>query len=333
VHFITRVTLPISFTFYGLGYPLSRKKGALRAKNRPLHEPIFPLAPLSTTWFSNMFFRNVFFGLKDFGHRQDNPFTISTMEIVLLGSGTATPLPYRASPALALFSKPSRFILVDIGPGTIRQLSLAGLSHQNIGHLFLSHFHPDHTAGIIDLLFITRSPSVFPHRRPFSIIGAQGLEDFIRALQAAYGDSLELDESLLTLQELGQDQGTRINSPNFKVISAPMSHTSTSLAYRFEDGDGRAVVYSGDTGYCRSIVDLAREADLLILECSFPDDRAVEGHLTPSLAGRIAAEAGVQRVLLTHFYPECLATDIVSQCRRQYGGEITLGSDLVRLRI
>lgn len=255
------------------------------------------------------------------------------MEIVLLGSGTAAPLPYRASPALALFSKPSRFILVDIGPGAIRQLSLAGLSHQDIGHLFLSHFHPDHTAGLIDLLFVTRSPSVLPDRRPFSVIGPQGLEGFIRALQAAYGDSLDLDESILTLQELGPDHGTRMDSPNFKVTSAPVSHTRASLAYRFEDEAGRAIVYSGDTGYCRSIVDLARGAELLILECSFPDDRPVEGHLTPSLAGRIAAEAGVHRVLLTHVYPECLATDIASQCRRQYGGEITLGSDLLRIRV
>jgi len=80
-------------------------------------------------------------------------------------------------------------------------------------------------------------------------------------------------------------------------------------------------------------VELAQGADLLILESSFPDEDPCEGHLTPSLAGRMAALAGVKRLVLIHFYPECLRTDVSAQCRKTYQGELILGEDLLLLRV
>jgi ribonuclease BN (tRNA processing enzyme) len=88
---------------------------------------------------------------------------------------------------------------------------------------------------------------------------------------------------------------------------------------------------SGDTDYCQSIVDLAREADLLVLECSFPEGRKVEGHLTPSLAGRIASESHCRRLLLTHLYPVCDSADVVGPCRDIFKGDIILAEDLMRV--
>jgi len=93
------------------------------------------------------------------------------------------------------------------------------------------------------------------------------------------------------------------------------------------------MVYSGDTGYCDEIIRLSEGADLLVLEASFPDGNGVEGHLTPSEAGRIATKAGIRRLVLTHFYPECMAMDIVSQCRGAYEGEIIQARDALRLTV
>jgi ribonuclease BN (tRNA processing enzyme) len=105
------------------------------------------------------------------------------------------------------------------------------------------------------------------------------------------------------------------------------------VAYRLEDPAGKSAVYSGDTGFCEEVVQLARGANLLILEASFPDGQEVEGHLTPSQAGRMASLATVERLVLTHFYPECLATDIAAQCRKTYGGPLTLATDFLRIRV
>ncbi len=117
------------------------------------------------------------------------------------------------------------------------------------------------------------------------------------------------------------------------MISNPVKHTPQSLAYRVELPWGKSFVYSGDTGFCSQIVDLAQGTDLLILDCSFPDGDEVEGHLTPFQAGRIASLAGVNKLLLIHFYPEVLATDMAKQCRTAYAGELILARDLLHLRL
>jgi ribonuclease BN (tRNA processing enzyme) len=137
----------------------------------------------------------------------------------------------------------------------------------------------------------------------------------------------------MSIEEL--DIGIKVEKDyhSFKITVMPTKHTPGSIAYRVGDTSGKSLVYSGDTGFCNELVDLAKGADLLILECSFPDGKEVEGHLTPSQAGLIASLARAKRLLLTHFYPECLATDIAAQCRKSYEGELILGNDLLHIRI
>ena len=71
----------------------------------------------------------------------------------------------------------------------------------------------------------------------------------------------------------------------------------------------------------------------MILESSFPDGQEMEGHLTPSQAGEIASMAGAKHLVLTHFYPEILDTDIERQCRKTYQGKLTLAKDLMEIRV
>ena len=116
-------------------------------------------------------------------------------------------------------------------------------------------------------------------------------------------------------------------------MSQPIRHTPNSLAYRIHDRSGGSFDYSGDTSYCDEIVDVASDCDLLILECSYPEGEDVEGHLTPSQAGRIATLAGSKKLLLIHFYPEVLGTDIAMDCRKTYKGELILGRDMLHISI
>jgi len=112
-----------------------------------------------------------------------------------------------------------------------------------------------------------------------------------------------------------------------------MAHMSESVGYRIEFNDGKSVVLSGDTDYCQNIIDLAFEVDLLVLECSFPDGKKVEGHLTSSLAGRIALESCCKKLLLTHLYPVCDQSDILKECQQVFKGETVLADDLMRVKI
>jgi len=254
------------------------------------------------------------------------------MEIIILGSGTTVPLAERGSPSIAVFID-KQFLLLDIGPGTVRQLATAGLTHEDIDYVAISHFHPDHTADLIHLIFATRHPPVLEKRKPFTMIGPKGFSRFLDGLKKPYGTWLDLPTGLMKIEELHTDTGDRRQFKGFTLLSAPLRHTAQSNGFRIEDSSGNSVVYSGDTGYCEEIVDLAKDADLLILESSFPDGQGVDGHLTPSQAGEIATRSGAKRLVLTHFYPECLGSDIKGQCRKTYQGELILATDLMRLQI
>ncbi|MDY6953524.1 MAG: MBL fold metallo-hydrolase, partial [Thermodesulfobacteriota bacterium] len=96
---------------------------------------------------------------------------------------------------------------------------------------------------------------------------------------------------------------------------------------------GCSVVYSGDTDLCENLVTLAKDADLLVCESALPDEMKVPGHLTPSLAGHIATRAGVKRLVLTHFYPECDTVDVFAQCRKTYQGDLVLAEDLMEIAL
>jgi ribonuclease BN (tRNA processing enzyme) len=254
------------------------------------------------------------------------------VELIVLGSGTGQPLVDRSSPSLALLLD-ERLLLFDMGPGTLRQLSHIGISHDKIKHIFISHLHPDHTADLIHFLFATRHPPILERREPFMMTGPQGFKDFLEKIQKAYGKWLTIPSNIMELEEREIQKTDRRAYDALDIVSQPVRHTPQSLAYRVVAPSGASFVYSGDTGFCSEIVDLARGTDLLILDCSFPDGDEVEGHLTPSQAGQIARSAGVKKLLLVHFYPEVLATDIAKQCRRTYAGELILGRDFLHLQL
>lgn len=254
------------------------------------------------------------------------------MNVIILGSGTAIPLSHRGSPSIATVIQGSP-VLFDMGPGTLRQLTRAGIDFEQIERVFLTHFHPDHTADLVHLLFASKNPAVLKRRKPFVVTGPPGTIRLIASLQDAYPEWLSLPPDMMGVEELDMEKNVRKDCGDFTVMTAPTNHTPHSLAYRVEDREGKAVVYSGDTGFCDSVVELAQGADLLILESSFPDKDPCEGHLTPSLAGRMAALAGVERLVLIHFYPECLRTDVSAQCRKTYKGELILGEDLLLIRV
>jgi len=256
----------------------------------------------------------------------------SNMDIIILGSGTGLPLVDRASPSFALLAD-NRPVLFDMGPGTLRQLSRAGIPYNRIGHIFITHFHPDHTADLVHFLFATRHPPNLAKRKPFLITGPQGFKDFHKKLERVYGKWLNIPPEIMEIKELAAGRKDWRGYEGFDIISQPVKHTDHSIAYRVEHPSGKSLVYSGDTGFCPEIIDLAQGSDLLILECARPDSEETEGHLTPSLAGRIATSAGVRRLLLVHFYPEVLETDITAQCRKSYDGELILGRDLLHVKV
>ncbi len=252
----------------------------------------------------------------------------SPLSATILGSGTCVPSLERSSCAALIRAGDSR-LLLDCGPGTMRRLLKAGVTIFDLDYLLLSHFHPDHSAELVPLIFATKYPDSHRRTQPLTIVAGQGFRQFYDGLHAVYGEWLELPEGMLRFVELSTVQPDRRRFDDFTVSSMPMAHNPESIAYRITDSDGRSVVYSGDTDDNDDLVALAEKTDILICECALPDELKVRGHLTPSLAGSIADRARVRLLVLTHFYPECDQVDIRSQCRRTYKGPLVLAKDLL----
>jgi ribonuclease BN (tRNA processing enzyme) len=254
------------------------------------------------------------------------------MKITILGSGTCVPSLKRSSCSV-LIEIAQSLLLFDSGAGTMRRLLEAGVTIDKLSHIFYSHLHPDHTAEIVPFLFATKYPHTYRRRKPFTIVAAKGFVDFYEKLKFAYGQWIELAPGLLSISELDTTGRDHLDCDLFDVDSLPMDHTDMSLAYRITGPDGRSIVYSGDTDLCDNLVTLAKGVDVLICESALPDEIKVPGHLTPSLAGRIASQAGVKKLVLTHFYPECDAVNVSEQCRKAYHGPLVLAEDLMEIKL
>lgn len=253
-----------------------------------------------------------------------------TTEVTILGTGTCVPSLARSS-AAALVRIGGARILLDVGPGTLHRLVAAGETVFTVSHLLLTHFHPDHSSDLPGFLFANKYPDADRRQEPLRLIGGRGLARFFQALTGAWGHWIQLSGDRFALIELATDGLDHYSEAGFSLLSRPVAHNPESLAYRITDADGASVVYSGDTDECEDLVDLSAGADLLICESALPDALKVPGHLTPSLAGRIAARAGVGHLVLTHLYPPCDAVDIAAECRRTWSGPLTVARDLMRI--
>jgi ribonuclease BN (tRNA processing enzyme) len=253
------------------------------------------------------------------------------MDVIVLGSGTVTPLKARNSSGLALATR-DRLLLVDMGPGTIRRLCEADLDARAVDAILITHFHPDHTADLIAFLFASNYAYGGLRESEFFIVGPAGIKDLFNRMVALYGHYIVPTGDRLTFVELSPDAPDSWVFGEISIRSTPAVHMYPCVSYRIE-AEGVSVVCSGDTDVGEGLALLARNADLLVCESSFPDGMKVEGHLTASEAGETARRAGVKRLLLTHMYPPCDEQDIVAQARRTFDGEVIKAEDLMKLTI
>ncbi len=257
---------------------------------------------------------------------------METIKITILGSGTCVPSLSRSSCSVLMEIGGARLVF-DMGTGTMRRLLESGVTIGEVSHIFFSHLHPDHTGELVNFLFASKYPEVCRRRDSVRITAAAGFMDFYEGLRDVYGQWMELEEGIVSIVEMSNSGPDSIQLDFAAVNTLPMSHIESSIGYRVTTPDNMSIVYTGDTAYCENAVRLAMDADLLICESAFPDELKVDGHLTPSLAGRIASEARVKNLVLTHFYPDCEGVDIEAQCRKTYSGRLVCAEDLMQIEI
>jgi len=182
-------------------------------------------------------------------------------------------------------------ILLDAGNG-IRRLESPLGDREHPVQLFLSHFHIDHVAGLHIL-------GRFDFPGGLSIWGQPGTRETLATLLAppftvSYQD-LSYPVRICDLSE-----GTH-HLP-FTVTCRYLPHVTPCFGYRFEL-EGKTIAYCTDTGPSHAVIDLARDADLLIAESAFQPGQESDGwpHLNPEMGIALAKAAGARRLALTHF--------------------------------
>lgn len=250
------------------------------------------------------------------------------MKLTVLGSGTNLH-PTRA--ATCLYIETDVRFIIDFGPRSLANLLRTRLDRHAIEHLFLTHLHADHLAELIPFLFdaVFYSRHV-GQRKNLNIYGPRGTARFVRRLLKTF-PGFDKAEFSITVHELKNKPAALGQTLIFakRVMHVP---GLDCLGYRIEHR-GRSLVYSGDSEKCPSLVDLCRGVDVAVLDCSFPNQRPSKGHMTPAEAGRVAQQAAVKKVILTHFYPIAERYDLLAQCAKMFDGKIRLAEDLMRIKI
>ena len=196
-------------------------------------------------------------------------------------------------------------ILLDCGPGTIRTLARLGLPWESLNHLMVTHFHTDHVADVAPLLFALKHASTRDREKPLDLLGPPGLIRHLTALAEAHG-SFILDPGFpVRIHEVIPGGDWQDSQTGILVRTFPTRHTPQSLAVRVES-QGDFLGYTGDTGPLEGMGSFFRGCGILIAECSHPDGKELDTHLSPGRLAAMAGRACPELLVTVHVYPPLL---------------------------
>lgn len=260
------------------------------------------------------------------------------MPLTLTPLGRVSGMPKAGSAASGyLVSDGVTTVLLDAGPGVA--LALSGqLAIDRLDAVIITHLHIDHVhdaLAVAKMILAARMRMgadgievAQTDRIPFIV--PQGGADRLRTLAALFPvvSNPIFDQAFDLAAELFEYQpGDRLQIGSLDLNLIELVHVVTNCGIRVTSDDGRVIAYTGDTGWTPALLDLARDADLLVCETTFlTPDTSNHGHLCAAQAGQAAAESGAKTLMLTHF--TSLSDDHLETCLHQAGehfaGPITI---------
>ncbi|MFG3134120.1 ribonuclease Z [Streptomyces tendae] len=297
---------------------------------------------------------------------------MSVRELVVLGTASQVPTRHRNHNGY-LLRWDGEGILFDPGEGTQRQMLRAGVAAHDLNRICVTHFHGDHSlglAGVIQRINLDRVPHEITAHYPRS-----GQRFFERLRYAtAYRETVALTEAPVdadgplavtpayTLDarrlshpvesygyRLTEPDGRRmlpdrlaahgIKGPDVGRIQRDGSLHGVALDEVSEVRRGQRFAFVMDTRLCEGVHALAEGCDLLVIESTFLDEdenlATDHGHLTAGQAARVARDAGVRHLVLTHFSQRYSDPEEFERQARAagYAGELTVARDLTRVPV
>jgi ribonuclease BN (tRNA processing enzyme) len=273
------------------------------------------------------------------------------LTVQILGSGGPAINSERASASYLLWVGGQAKMLVDMGGGAYLRFGQSRAKTSDLALVAISHLHPDHVSDLPAFLWLSKQirteplPIVGPSAGK-GVAGPAGNDvapDFPTFLSRLFdektgafqvlggalggrGNGVPLNVSVVDVMKA--EPSTVFEGQGLKVTALGIPHANMpTLAYRVETSDGSIVFSSDQNGTDPKFVDFARNADVLIMHLAIAAGATSPLHAAPAVVGRIANEAGVKRLILSHigqFDLEAAIADV----KKSYTGALTVGADL-----
>ena len=292
----------------------------------------------------------------------------SETRLITLGTVAGPPpRPHRAQFSNLLIVNGTLYVL-DAGDGVARRIAKAGFNVRDVGVVFITHHHDDHTAGLGTLMSAAWDNQ---RTKPINVYGPPRTEELVKAAVQYFTISADIRiadggrsipiEQLFHGHDVEpgvvyQDSNLKVNvieNIHFGFHKGAAAGKHKSYSYRFET-PGRVIVFTSDTGPFAGLVEFAKGADLLVAEANSIEQRMqdlirsgqwqvmtneeqarikrqmAEGHLSPDDVGQLAEGAAVKSVILSHltWKADDDYSNWVDEVKKHFSGPVFIAKDL-----
>lgn len=285
--------------------------------------------------------------------RDTEPSAVVRVKVTLLGTASPIPTLDRAGNAILVEIDDDPY-LVDCGPRTVYELIRNETDPGEIEDLFLTHRHMDHDVSFFHLAIVGWTAG----RESLTVYGPDGTGDLIDGLYDIWAEDIAYRKEagypaggIENIDWERVDDGFARETDSMRVEALPVQHSIETYGYKFTDtATGDTVALSSDTAKFDGLAEFASDADVLVMTCTvtpigdapddgfvwerytepYPEERRdvlLNYHVTPTQAGEIAAAAGVDTLVLTHFPPYPDRDEIEAEAGRVFDGDVVAAED------
>ena len=243
------------------------------------------------------------------------------MRLTILGCSGSVPGPNTA--ASGYLVEAEGFLLgVELGNGAFAQLQTV-TDPFDLDALVLTHLHPDHCADVSALTVLRRYHPAPPYPARPRRLPLYAPADAAVRLANAYAPN-ETERAMTDLTDVYDFRPLRpepMRIGPFDILAREVEHPTTAFGLRISYG-GRLLAFTGDTGPCAALGELADGVDVLLAEASWTDsaERPAGVHLSGKQAGELARDAAVGRLLLTHIAPWTDPGAVLAEAAAEFPG-------------
>lgn len=248
------------------------------------------------------------------------------MELTVLGSAGTWPGPGGATCG-HLLSHEGTHVWLDAGTGTFARLQ-EYIGIDDIAAIVVTHGHTDHFIDVLPAFYARHYGGMGAPGLPF--YSPDGFVEGMSLLVSENGRNV-MDEAYAFRTVKGGDS-FEVGPFSFKVFD--MTHIGVNaVGYRVETG-GAVLAYTGDSGPCEAVIEMARDADLLVAEATYQDSSSQAFfHMSATQAAEHATAAGARRLMLTHILPTLDPEISREEAAVAFDGVIELAQDGVTVEI